>query len=118
MKIAIYACDYMYGGLHGIEDFWVGEVNDLKEAETIGGQMSRGVISSFDFIEEDFNERAEEEGIEFDTEEYWNRLEELIVEDIEYYIYIIKNTDKSDKELYDMFYNDKEEFIENYCEEV
>lgn len=118
MRVAIYACEGMYGGLHGIADYWIGEVNDLKEAEAIGQEMSYDLASSYECIYNSYKEDAENEGLEPYTEEFYEYIEECIRENIEYEIYTIKDTDKSDEELCEMFYNDKEDFIENYCEEI
>ena len=50
MRFVIYAYESTYGGLHGIYDICVTEVNSLDEADTIGETMAYGVIDSYSHL--------------------------------------------------------------------
>lgn len=119
MRVAIHAYDQTYGGLHGIEDYGVITVDSIEEAEEYGSEMSYDVINSYSDIYEEFEDSAESDGIERDSEEWNDYIDECVQEDIAYNIYLItKETDKSNEELALEFYNDKEEFIKTYCKEA
>lgn len=60
MRVFIYACDNIYGGLHGMEDFGVYEVSSVEEANDIGREMSYGVIDSYSDIGDTLEENARE----------------------------------------------------------
>ena len=65
MRFVIYAYESTYGGLHGIYDICVTEVNSLDEADDIGETMAYEVIDSYSHLftseEEDCNEDGEYE---------------------------------------------------------
>ena len=50
MRFVIYAYESTYGGLHGIYDICVTEVNSLDEADTIGETMAYEVIDSYSHL--------------------------------------------------------------------
>ena len=112
-KYLIYAIEQIYHGLHGIETYYVVEANNEQELYNDAEMASREVMEAYGQIMEDIYEAAEE----YDNPE--EMVEALIEENIEYYIYKIKNNvDKTCKEL------DREAcrlgvdlFIEEYCEE-
>lgn len=118
MLIAIHAFDNMYGGYHGIEDFFITEVNSAREAYEEAANLSRQVIEDFvdvaDFIE-DFDpndsEQVEELGI-------------MIEEDIAYNVQEIVNENKinlyktNDQALLNQFYNDADGFFLRYCNPI
>lgn len=119
MRVAIHAYDQMYGGLHGIEDYGVITVDSIEEAEEYGLEMSYDVINSYSDIYKEFEDSAEADEIERDSDEWNDYIDECIQEDIAYSIYLItEETDKSNEELTLEFYNDKEEFIRTYCKET
>ena len=61
MRFVIYAYESTYGGLHGIYDICVTEVDSLDEADTIGETMAYEVIDSYSHLfEPDPNEEDEE----------------------------------------------------------
>ena len=119
MRVAIHAYDQTYGGLHGIEDYGVITVDSIEDAEEYGLEMSYDVINSYSFIYEEFADSAESDGIERDSEEWDEYIDECIQKDIAYNIYLItKETNKSNEELTLEFYNDREKFIKTYCKET
>lgn len=107
MRVFIYACEQMYGGLHGIEDKRVVEVDSFEEANEYGEEMSRDVIESYDTLG-DFDEYEDEEAYE-----------EAFLENREWHIYPINeevckdfSTEVLDKVAYDLGY---ELFVKEYC---
>ena len=50
MRFVIYAYESTYGGLHGIYDICVTEVNSLDEADIIGETMAYEVIDSYSHL--------------------------------------------------------------------
>lgn len=50
MRFVIYAYESTYGGLHGIYDICVTEVNSLDEADDIGETMAHEVIDSYSHL--------------------------------------------------------------------
>lgn len=65
MRFVIYAYESTYGGLHGIYDICVTEINSLDEADDIGETMAYEVIDSYSDLftseEEDCGEEEEYE---------------------------------------------------------
>ena len=58
MIVAIHAYEGIYGGLHGIENFFVTEVENLKVAENIALGLANDVIEDYEynFEEEDLED--------------------------------------------------------------
>lgn len=52
MRVYICACEELYYGLHGINDWRVVEVSSIEEANDYGREMSQEVIESFDVTSE------------------------------------------------------------------
>lgn len=50
MKVFIYAYEQSYGGLHGINDMCVCDIDSLDEINDIGLDMALGVIDSYSNI--------------------------------------------------------------------
>lgn len=118
MKVAIHAYENIYGGLHGIENYAVVEVDDLEEAEAYGVEMSIDVINSYHNIIEEFYESAEADGLEINSPEWDEYIDECIESDIVYNIYpLTTETDKTLEELTDEFYYNEKEFLNIYCGE-
>ena len=104
MRYFIYACEDMYEGLHGIEDYRIEEDIDEGVAHEIGREMSYEVIQSYDLS--DYEDMDDEE----------------IDEHLSWQIYLI-DEDKagfiSTRELNSMACAEgAEEFINLYCKEV
>ena len=57
MIVAIHAYEDTYYGLHGIEDRYITEVNNLEEAKEIAEDLCDDVIK--DYIEDDFSVMAD-----------------------------------------------------------
>ena len=114
MRIFIYACEEIYGGLHGIESVRVIETSDWEEANDEGREMSFCVqddyYSSSDWASvcgvDDENE-VEEELCEEARDEYLCWTIWKIRDDITLSI------EELDTAAYHL---DKEEFVELYCE--
>ena len=56
MLVYIFACEASYGGLYGIYDEDVVEVQGMKEANEYGYEMAQGVIESYDCFNDDEQE--------------------------------------------------------------
>lgn len=50
MRFVIYAYESTYGGLHGIYDICVTEVNSLDEVDDIGETMAHEVIDTYSHL--------------------------------------------------------------------
>ena len=61
MRFVIYAYESTYGGLHGIYDICVTEVNSLDEADDIGETMAYEVIDSYSHLFEPDPDEEDEE---------------------------------------------------------
>lgn len=116
MLYAIYACEGIYGGLHGMNSHAVVDCRDEDEADDIGLEMSLDVMSSYECIIGDLEDEADE-GYERYSDEWYDYLEELKIENFSYFVYLITDTKgRSDKELEEEFWNDRISFIETYCQ--
>lgn len=117
-RYAIHAMEATYGGYHGIEDYIVGEYGDLETAEMDAEYRSRELMDDYR-VSKEFYEAAESEGLIPDTDEYDEYIEECYLENIEYSIWKIKdNVFESDEYLEDKFWQDSDEFVKKYCEEI
>lgn len=56
MKVLIYAYEGQYGGLHGMYEVEICEVNNIEEAYTIGEELARNVIDDYDLYDDCFEE--------------------------------------------------------------
>lgn len=114
---AIHAFENVFGGLHGVEDYAVVEVQDEKEVYNIATEMSYQVIDGFEGMimeAEGWEEDAINEGLEENTDEFWDYIAELRSEDIAYSIYKLKETNESLEALNEQLLSDPEEFLEKY----
>ena len=93
MLVYIFACEGSYGGLHGIYDADVVEVQDMEEANEYGYEMAEGVVESYDC----FDEEVEEE--------------------LEWHIYKIKEGISAEEARAALGSHDEEGFVTEYCEE-
>ena len=123
MKIFIYACENFYGGLHGIEDYYIDEFETYNRRiiSDIGMKLSQDVIEKYINVDEDYLDYNGAE--DFDSEDdYYEAYSEAVNEHIEWYDYKIKD------EFNDIPIKDLEEivatvtgpqsFIKEYCEEI
>ena len=123
MRIFIYACESFYGGLHGIEDFCIEELETYNEnlISGIGIELSLDVIENYINVNEDYLDCDGAE--DFDSEEeYLEAYHEGVDEHIEWYAYKIKDefNDIPIKDLDEIAtrITGPESFIKKYCEEI
>ena len=120
-RYAIWAFENTYGGLHGYERHIVVEDTPehsytIEDLEAEASEYSREVIEDFDTIRDEVEEWVNSE--DYDEDDYDEVYEEIVGENIGYCIYkIVKGEDKTVEELQDMFFNYREEFVRDYCEQ-
>ena len=95
MLVYIFACEGSYGGLHGIYDADVVEVQDMEEANEYGYEMALGVVESYGCFDDD----------------------EDIEQKLEWRIYKIKEGISAEEARAAARLHDKEGFVAEYCEE-
>ena len=59
MLVYIFAYEGSYGGLHGMYDEDIVEVQDMEEADEYGYEMAQGVAESYDYEYEDIEQELE-----------------------------------------------------------
>lgn len=105
MRFVIYAYESTYGGMHGISNICVTEVDSLDEADNIGEAMAYEVIDSYSHLFTSDEEECDEDGeYEFTSPEWeyarilprWDNI----------------STETLDAEAAELGY---EEFINKYC---
>ena len=94
MLVYIFACEGSYGGLHGIYDADVVEVQDMEEADEYGYEMALGVVESYGY---------------FDDEAY-------IEQELEWRIYKIKEGISAEEARAAVCSHNEEGFVAEYCE--
>lgn len=101
MRVAIYAYENIYGGLHGINSGGVFDVDSMEEAEGIGREYSYDIFDSYSSFFEELPEDEDE-----------------FAELIDFNIYHIKDSvNLSVRELDAEFArNDIKDFVEMYCD--
>ena len=95
MLVYIFAYEDSYGGLHGIYDANVVEVQDMEEANEYGYEMALGVAESYGCFDDD----------------------EVFEEELEWRIYKIKEGISAEEARAAACLHDKEGFVAEYCEE-
>ena len=95
MLVYIFACEGSYGGLHGIYDADVVEVQNMKEADEYGYEMALGVVESYGCFDD----------------------EEDIEQELEWRIYKIKEGISAEEARAAAHLHDKEGFVAEYCED-
>lgn len=115
MLFAVHAYDGVYGGLHGMNEKAVIEVAKEEEAVEIAEEMSMMVIENYDDIYNTFVDEADFNGLDNESDEWYEYIEDQIKEDIDYEVYKVKENNKSLEELNDLFLNDSDDFIKKYC---
>ena len=123
MRIFIYACENFYGGLHGIEDFYIDEFETYngRIISNIGTELSQDVIEKYINVDEDYLDCNGAE--DFDSEEeYWEVYTDMVNEHSEWYAYKIKDefNNMTIKELEEIAatVTGPQSFIKEYCEEI
>ena len=92
MLVYIFACEASYGGLHGMYDEDVVEVQDIEEANEYGYEMAEGVVESY------------------------NCFDEVFEEEFEWRVYKIKEGISVEKARAALGSYDEEGFVAEYCE--
>ena len=93
MLVYIFACEGSYGGLHGMYDEDIVEVQDMEEADEYGYEMAQGVAESYDYEYED------------------------IEPELEWRVYKIKEGISAEEARAALGSHDEEGFVAEYCEE-
>lgn len=115
MKVFIYACEGVYGGYHGIEDFTVEEFEDNVNLDDIWEdwvpEMSYDLMDSYDTIDLDPDDYE-------DDEEFWDAMEEERAANVDGYVIPIKaDVTLSVEELREIASRlGADSFKEEYCE--
>ena len=94
MLVYIFAYEGSYGGLHGIYDADVVEVQDMKEADEYGYEMALGVVESYGCFDDD----------------------EEVEEELEWRVYKIKEGISAEEARAALGSYDEEGFVAEYCE--
>ena len=94
MLVYIFACEGSYGGLHGIYDADVIEVQDMEEADEYGYEMALGVVESYGYFDDD----------------------EDIEQELEWRIYKIKEGISAEEARAAVGSHNEEGFVAKYCE--
>ena len=98
MLVYIFAYEDSYGGLHGMYDEDIVEVQDMKEADEYGYEMAQGVAESYGYF--------------FDEDE-----DEDIEQELEWRIYKIKEGISAEEARAALGSYNEEGFVAEYCEE-
>ena len=130
MLYAVIACEQMYCGLHGMVSYFVAE-GTREEVEEQAIDESYSIMEEYSNIMDDLEEAAKEEvGFEPDQyedyeegegsaeydDEYSRALDEQMAENLQYEIYpIVKETNFSIEHLDELFNDNPEGFIREYC---
>lgn len=121
-RYAIYAGEQMYGGLHGMCEHCVVEAINFEDARDTAITKTYEVMESYSDIYESIEERVEEyTTYDMTEEDVCSLREELMNENMDYCIREIdesKAKDISTNSLDNMYYNDPEGFIKEYCIEI
>lgn len=116
---AIYSCETQYGGMHGYEYYSVEYCTSDEEAKSIGIENAKNeVILSFG-LDDNYREDANEQGLETE-EEIEAYVEEQMCENAECQVWVVDEekvamADECVGSVQELFYNDKDSFIEKYC---
>lgn len=94
MLVYIFAYEGSYGGLHGMYDADVVEVQDMEEADEYGYEMALGVVESYGCFDD----------------------EEDIEQELEWRIYKIKEGISAEEARAAAASHDEEGFVAEYCE--
>ena len=98
MLVYIFACEGSYGGLHGMYDADVVEVQNMEVANEYGYEMALGVVESYGCFDDDEDIEDIEQGLE------WR-------------IHKIKEGISEEEARTAIGSYDEEDFVAEYCEE-
>ena len=112
------AYEQIYGGMHGMEDWFVTEVDDLDEVEMEAREASFDVIDSYGEIYESFESDAELNGLEEGTDEWEAFIEESRLEDIAYDFWEVTTNKYTIDEIGKILSCDPDGFVDEYCQFV
>lgn len=118
MIVAIWAFENTYGGLHGIENHRIVEVEDVKVAEEWAADDSREVMESYGDIISDFRVEAEAEGLDDGSDEFEAYVDECINDNIGYQIWEVVDRYATIEQMQEDFYNSTDEFVKEHCREI
>lgn len=114
MRFLIKAYECMYGGLHGMNSIKIENCVDEEEAEEIAKESSIDIMYSYSGIINELERQALDYYDEED-EAYDDFLDELILENVDYELYPIKEgVSLSDNELEKLAYDDFESARKKY----
>lgn len=117
MIVAIHAFENVYGGLHGIENHRIIEVDIFQQAESIAMDDSRDVMDTYEIVEE-FQSEAEDEGLDPRSEEFDTYVDECINDNVGYEIWEVVDRYDTLEVMEQDFYNDRDEFVKEHCREL
>ncbi len=124
-KFVIHAYESIYGGLHGMDKWFIEEGRHESDVYSDADEASRDVIRFYDCIFDKLLDRAENNASYIDYDDVRDailcRLEDEIDNDIAYDVwelndagYVLYNT-MSEAEVDTKLYNEQEEFVAQYC---
>ena len=92
MLVYIFACEGSYGGLHGMYNEDVVEVQNIEEADEYGYEMAQDVVESYDCFDE------------------------VVEEELEWRIYKIKEGISAKEARAALGSHDEDGFVNEFCE--
>lgn len=95
MLVYIFACEASYGGLYGMHDEDIVEVQDMEEANEYGYEMAQGVVESYDCFDD----------------------KEDVEQELEWRIYKIKEGISAEEARAALGSHNEKGFVAEYCEE-
>lgn len=95
MLVYIFACEGSYGGLHGMYNEDVVEVQNMEEANEYGYEMALDVVESYGCFDDD---------------------DEVVEEELEWRVYKIKEGISVEEARAALGSHDEEGFVAEYCE--
>ena len=117
MRVFIFATECIYGGLHGVYDFDIVDVESLKEADEIGREMSYGLVDSYGDIME-YLENEIDPDIEENSKEWEDALNDVIESDLEWTVYQIDESKAhgiQDWVICATYTGELDEFVKRWC---
>ena len=118
IKYAIHVMEQTYGGYHGIEDFIVDDFESYEDACECAREASLGLMDNYGILDDsEIAEEAIMEGIEEDSDEFYDYITERREDNIDFGLWKIKDGVKeSNADLQNKFWNNKDDFVKTYCE--
>ena len=112
------AYEQIYSGMHGMEDWFVTDADDLDEVEMEAREASFDVIDTYNEIYESFESDAELNSLEEGTEEWEAFIEESRLEDMAYDIWEVTTNKYTIDEIGKILARDPDGFVDEYCQFV